>query len=66
MGARVTGFVSFLVSLDALVVSTALPAIRVDLHASIGQLEWTINAYILTLAVLLMTPAALGDRFGRR
>src|SRR5262245_46137889 len=62
----VTGLASFLVSLDALVVSTALQAIRVDLHASIGELEWTVNAYILTFAVLLMTAAALGDRFGRR
>jgi EmrB/QacA subfamily drug resistance transporter len=62
----VTGLASFLVSLDALVVSTALPAVRVDLQASLGQLEWTINAYVLTFAVLLMTAAALGDRFGRR
>jgi EmrB/QacA subfamily drug resistance transporter len=61
-----TGLASFLVALDALVVSTALPAIRVDLDASLGQLEWTINAYVLTFAVLLMTAAALGDRFGRR
>jgi EmrB/QacA subfamily drug resistance transporter len=62
----VTGLASFLVALDALVVSTALAAIRVDLRASIGQLEWTINAYVLTFAVLLMTATALGDRFGRR
>src|SRR5262249_25197925 len=62
----VTGLASFLVALDALVVSTALPAIRDELHASLGQLEWTINAYVLTFAVLLMTAAALGDRFGRR
>jgi EmrB/QacA subfamily drug resistance transporter len=55
-----------MVSLDALVVSTALPTLRVRLGASLAQLEWTVNAYVLTLAVLLMTGAALGDRFGRR
>jgi EmrB/QacA subfamily drug resistance transporter len=48
------------------VVSTALPVIRKDLHAGIDQLEWTVNAYTLTYAVLLLTGAALGDRFGRR
>jgi EmrB/QacA subfamily drug resistance transporter len=56
----------FMVSLDNLVVSTALPVIRRDLHATISQLEWTVNAYTLTFAVLLLTGAALGDRFGRR
>jgi len=49
-----------------LVVTTALPVIRRNLHASISQLEWTVNAYTLTFAVLLLTGAALGDRFGRR
>jgi EmrB/QacA subfamily drug resistance transporter len=53
-------------ALDTLVVSTALSTIRVDLGASIGQLEWTVNAYNLTFAVLLITGSALGDRFGRR
>jgi MFS family permease len=57
---------SFVVVLDLLVVATALTAIRRDLGASIGQLEWTINAYTLSFAVLLMTATALGDRFGRR
>src|SRR5260370_40063523 len=57
---------SFMVVLDALVVSTALSTIRLPLHASIEELEWTINAYTLSFAVLLMTGAALGDRFGRR
>jgi EmrB/QacA subfamily drug resistance transporter len=47
-------------------VTTALPVIRHNLHASISQLEWTVNAYTLTFAVLLLTGAALGDRFGRR
>src|SRR6476620_10532130 len=56
----------FMVSLDNLVVTTALPVIRTDLHATISQLEWTVNAYTLTFAVLLLTGAALGDRFGRR
>jgi EmrB/QacA subfamily drug resistance transporter len=56
----------FMVTLDNLVVTTALPVIRKDLHASIESLEWTVNAYTLTFAVLLLTGAALGDRFGRR
>ena len=55
-----------MVTLDNLVVTTALPVIREDLHASIENLEWTVNAYTLTFAVLLLTGAALGDRFGRR
>jgi EmrB/QacA subfamily drug resistance transporter len=53
-------------ALDTLVVSTALPTIRLDLGASIEELEWTVNAYNLSFAVLLITAAALGDRFGRR
>ena len=57
---------SFMVMLDLLVVATALSTIRRDLGASIGQLEWTINAYTLAFAVLLLTAAAVGDRFGRR
>src|SRR3954470_9102971 len=55
-----------IVSLDNLVVTTAIPVIRTDLHAGISGLEWTVNAYTLTFAVLLLTGAALGDRFGRR
>jgi EmrB/QacA subfamily drug resistance transporter len=61
-----TSLASFMVALDALVVSTALGTIRADLGASIEQLEWTVNSYTLSFAVLLMTGAALGDRFGRR
>jgi EmrB/QacA subfamily drug resistance transporter len=57
---------SFMVALDTLVVSTALSTIRQDLGASVEQLEWTVNAYNLSFAVLLMTASALGDRFGRR
>ena len=57
---------SFMAALDTLVVTTALTTIRNDLGASIEQLEWTVNAFNLSFAVLLMTAAALGDRFGRR
>ena len=53
-------------TLDNLVVTTALPSIRRSLGASIQSLEWTVNAYTLTFAVLLLTGAALGDRLGRR
>lgn len=56
----------FLTSLDVVVVATALPTLRVDLHASLSQLEWMINAYNLVFACLMLTGAALGDRFGRR
>src|SRR4051794_1059555 len=56
----------FMVVLDNLVVTTALPSIRRDLGGGLEALEWTVNAYTLTFAVLLMTGAALGDRFGRR
>ena len=52
--------------LDNLVVSVALPTIHRDLGASIQSLEWTVNAYVLAYAVLLLTGAALGDRFGRK
>jgi EmrB/QacA subfamily drug resistance transporter len=62
----ITSVALFMVSLDNLVVSTALPVIRADLGASLESLEWTVNAYTLTFAVLLLTGAALGDRFGRR
>ena len=55
-----------MVVLDNLVVTTALPSIRADLGATIQSLEWTVNAYTLSYAVLLLTGAALGDRFGRR
>jgi EmrB/QacA subfamily drug resistance transporter len=57
---------SFMIALDSTVVSTVLGTIRRDLGASVASLEWTVNAYVLSLAVLLMTGAALGDRFGRR
>src|SRR3954469_14048908 len=56
----------FMVVLDNLVLTTALPSIRADLGGGVQALEWTVNAYTLTYAVLLLTGAALGDRFGRR
>ena len=62
----ITGLALFMASLDNLVVTTALPVIRVHLHAGLSGLEWTVNAYTLTFAVLLLTAAALGERFGRR
>jgi EmrB/QacA subfamily drug resistance transporter len=56
----------FMGMLDNLVVITALPAIRTALGATVSDLEWTVNAYTLTFAVLMMTGAVLGDRFGRK
>jgi EmrB/QacA subfamily drug resistance transporter len=61
-----TAIGSLMAALDTLVVSTALSTIRLDLGASVEHLEWTVNAYNLSFAVLLMTGAALGDRYGRR
>ncbi len=57
---------SLMVALDVTVVATALSTIRHDLGASINELEWTVNAYTLSFAVLLITGSALGDRLGRR
>jgi MFS family permease len=62
----VTAAASLLVVLDALVVSTALTTIQADFGASVAQLEWTVNGYGLSFAVLLMTATAIGDRYGRR
>jgi EmrB/QacA subfamily drug resistance transporter len=62
----ITSLALFASTLDRLVVATALPAIRTDLGAHAGDLEWTVNAYTLSFAVLLLTGGALGDRFGRR
>ena len=62
----ITSMALFMATLDNLVVTTALPVIRAHLHAGLAGLEWTVNAYTLTFAVLLLTGAALGDRFGRR
>ncbi|QNE75607.1 DHA2 family efflux MFS transporter permease subunit [Streptomyces finlayi] len=62
----ITSIASFMAALDNLVVTTALPSIKESLGGGLEELEWTVNAYTLTFAVLLMTGAALGDRFGRR
>jgi EmrB/QacA subfamily drug resistance transporter len=62
----VTSTALFMASLDNLVVTTALPSIRDHLHAGLEGLQWTVNAYTLTFAVLLLTGATLGERFGRR
>lgn len=62
----VTGIALFMISLDNLVVTTALPQIRERLHTSVQGLEWTVNAYTLTFAVLLLTASAIAERFGRR
>ena len=62
----ITSIALFMVSLDNLVVTTALPVIKADLGASLADLQWMVNAYTLTFAVLLITGAALGDRFGRQ
>jgi len=62
----VTSTAGFMAALDNLVVTTALPSIRAHLGGGISDLEWTVNAYTLTFAVLLMLGAGLGDRFGRR
>ena len=56
----------FMAALDNLVVTTALPVIRASFNANLAELEWIVNAYTLTFAVLLLTGAALGDRFGRK
>jgi EmrB/QacA subfamily drug resistance transporter len=57
---------TFVTALDVVVVAAALPTLRADLHASLADLEWTINAYNVVFASLMLTGAALGDRFGRR
>ncbi|MFD3652596.1 DHA2 family efflux MFS transporter permease subunit [Streptomyces sp. NPDC058620] len=62
----ITSVAGFMAALDNLVVTTALPSIKESLGGGLEELEWTVNAYTLTFAVLLMSGAALGDRFGRR
>ena len=57
---------SFMAALDVVIVTTAMPTIQTRLGASLSQMEWTVNAYNLVFSVLLLTGAALGDRFGRR
>jgi EmrB/QacA subfamily drug resistance transporter len=62
----VTSLASFMMALDAMIISTAFASIRADLDSPVETLQWTVNAFNLTFAVLLLTGAALGDRFGRR
>ena len=62
----ITGAAAFMAGLDNLVVVTALPTMRVKLGGSLSDLEWTVNAYTLSFAVLMILGAAIGDRFGRR
>ncbi|WP_333740867.1 DHA2 family efflux MFS transporter permease subunit [Streptomyces sp. IBSBF 2806] len=62
----VTSVAGFITALDNLIVTTALPSIREDLGGGLADLEWTVSAYTLTFAVLVMFGASLGDRFGRR
>jgi EmrB/QacA subfamily drug resistance transporter len=62
----ITAVALFMVALDNLVVTTALPVIRTELDATLSELTWMVNAYTLTFAVLLLPGAALGDRFGRK
>lgn len=61
-----TSLASFMMALDAMVITTAFARIRADFGASVETLQWTVNAFNLSFAVLLLTGAALGDRFGRR
>src|SRR5215475_5422881 len=61
-----TSVAAFMIAMDNLVVTNALPVIRVKLGAGLEGLEWTVNAYTLSFAVFLLSGAALGDRFGRR
>ncbi|MFT4283471.1 MAG: MFS transporter, partial [Protaetiibacter sp.] len=61
-----TGLPMFMATLDNLVMTNALPAIRLDLGASIEELQWFMNAYTLAFASFILMAAALGDRFGRR
>ncbi|WP_280273830.1 DHA2 family efflux MFS transporter permease subunit [Nocardia wallacei] len=60
------GIPTFMVTLDNLVVTNALPVIRTEMGASLGDLQWFVNAYTLAFASLLLTASALGDRLGRR
>src|SRR5436305_9947239 len=60
------GIPTFMVTLDNLVVTNALPVIKTELGASLSDLQWFVNAYTLSFAALLLTAAAIGDRLGRR
>ncbi len=62
----VASVAAFMTSIDMMVVTTAIPALRRSLGGDVGALEWTVNAYLLAFACLLLTGSGLGDRFGRR
>jgi MFS family permease len=62
----VTALASFMMALDAMIITTAFATIRAEFGSPVETLQWTVNAFNLTFAVLLLTGAALGDRFGRR
>ena len=62
----VASIAAFMTSIDMMVVTTAIPALRRSLGGDVGALEWTVNAYLLAFACLLLTASGLGDRFGRR
>jgi EmrB/QacA subfamily drug resistance transporter len=62
----IVSIASFMVGLDVLVIMTALPTLRVEMGASATALGWTINAYEIGFAALILTGSALGDRYGRR
>lgn len=66
MAVLITSVAGFITALDNLIITTALPSIREDLGGGLEDLEWTVSAYTLTFAVLLMFGSSLGDRFGRR
>ena len=59
-------FALFMIMLDNTIVNIALPSIQRDLHASSANLQWTIDAYILTFAALILLGGKLGDRYGRK
>ena len=61
-----TSIAYFMVTLDALVVVTALPSIHRSLGGDIGTLQWTVTAYSIAFGGGILTAAALGDRFGRK
>src|SRR5258707_3152389 len=61
-----TSVAFFMVTLDSLVVVTALPAIHRELGGQISTLEWAVNAYLLVFAAGIITAASIGERFGRR
>src|SRR5713101_2201583 len=62
----VTCLGSFMILLDASIVTLALPRIQADLHTGLSDLQWVVVAYTLPFAVLMLTAGTLGDRFGRK